>query len=166
MRFVSTEPGADPIVVEGHLAVSPRRVFEAWTDPKIVTKWFGPEPGSLASASIDLRPGGRWRFVETTDGPLSTSFEGEYLEIVPDELLVFTWIKVTGGRGGRRQETPTSKVEIRFRRARGGTDLRITHSDLDADSRVGFRQGWEGGTTNLAAFLEEAEASRSPTIPR
>lgn len=162
MSFVRTEPGADPIVVEGHVQATPARVFEAWTEPAIVKQWFGPEPGTLAEASIDLRPGGRWRFVESATAHGFTAFEGEYLDVVVDELLVFTWAKVIERRAGRREETPPSKVEISFVPASGGTDLRIVHSSLDRESRIGFRFGWEAGTANLVAFL----AAESPVAEK
>ena len=75
----NTEPGADPIVVEGYFAAAPARVFQAWTDPDIVMRWFGRVPNSLHSATIDLRRGGAWRFVESSDDVKSVGFEGEYV---------------------------------------------------------------------------------------
>ncbi len=50
MEFVKSAPGDDPIVVEGFFAATPAKVFEAWTDPNIVVKWFGQAPNSLHSA--------------------------------------------------------------------------------------------------------------------
>jgi uncharacterized protein YndB with AHSA1/START domain len=149
-----TEPGADPIIVEGHYPVPPARVFRAWTDPDVVKKWFGTTPGGLESATVDLRPGGRWSFIEHASQDTIAGFEGEYVEVVTDELLVFTWSKFTSDRGtGKRQSTPVSRVEIRFVPAAGGTDMRLAHSKLDADSRIGFRVGWELGSANLASLL-------------
>jgi uncharacterized protein YndB with AHSA1/START domain len=67
MEFVKSVPGDDPIVVEGYFAATPARVFEAWTDPDIVVKWFGRAPNSVLSAIIDLRPGGAWQFLLSKD---------------------------------------------------------------------------------------------------
>ena len=47
MQFVKTEPGTDPIIVEGFFAATPAKVFEAWTKPDIVVKWFGHKPNSI-----------------------------------------------------------------------------------------------------------------------
>ena len=55
LDFLQTEQGDDPVVVEGHFAAPPAKVFQAWTDPDIVMKWFGPAPNSLHSAAIDLQ---------------------------------------------------------------------------------------------------------------
>jgi len=154
LSFVTSEPGADPIVVEGRYPVSPGRVFEAWTDPAVVKQWFGTEPGALEHAAIDLRPGGRWRFTERTTGGTSTGFEGEYLEVVRDQLLVFTWAKITEHHeSGRRESTPCSTVEIRFVADGDGTAMRIVHSNLDTESQAGFSAGWAMGTANLARLL-------------
>ncbi len=75
LPFVQTAPGADPIIVTGFLAASPAKVFRAWTDPKVVMKWFGPTPGALISAEIDLRQGGKWRFVMVDDGAMIMGFQ-------------------------------------------------------------------------------------------
>ncbi len=40
LEFVTTEPGDDPIIVEGYIAATPARLFRAWTDPNIVTQWL------------------------------------------------------------------------------------------------------------------------------
>ncbi len=114
MSYVLTEPGADPIVVEGRFAAPPVEVFRAFTDPDIVMKWFGPRPNSLHSASIDLQPGGVWRFLESKDEERSVGFEGEYLQIEPGKRLVFTWSKVVARSSGERDATPASRVEIAF----------------------------------------------------
>ncbi|MFD1611685.1 SRPBCC family protein [Sphingomonas tabacisoli] len=41
------------------------RVFEAWTDPKQIAQWFGPDGFTVESLECDIRPGGRWRFIYT-----------------------------------------------------------------------------------------------------
>jgi uncharacterized protein YndB with AHSA1/START domain len=48
-------------------------VFEAWTDPKHLAQWWGPDGFSLTSASYDLRVGGQWRFV--MHGPDGTDYD-------------------------------------------------------------------------------------------
>ncbi len=162
MSFVTSEPGADRIVVEAHYPVRPSRVFRAWTDPAVVKKWFGSDPGALEHAEVDLRPGGKWRFTEHTSGATATGFEGEYLEIVTDQFLMFTWCKVTEERTtGQRESTPDSVVEIRFVADGDGTAMRIVHSRLDPESRLGFSTGWTMGLANLSRELG-ASARSSP----
>lgn len=149
MQFVKTEPGADPIVVEAYIAAPPEAVYGAWTDPEIVMKWFGPKPGTLLSADIDLRVGGAWRFVMHEDGVESMGFEGDYLTIEPNRRLVLNWSKFTKS-SGQNAATPMSRVDIVLSPNGSGTDIRIVHSAIDDENmRRGFTGGWEHGIANL-----------------
>ena len=158
VEFVRTEPGDDPIIVEGYFAATPAKVFQAWTDPTIVRKWFGPRPNSLHSASIDLRPGGVWRFLESKGGEKSMGFEGKYLVIEPDQRLVFTWSQVITHTNGERRSTPYSQVEIIFTPKGKGTDVRLVHSAIHSEAtRRGFCGGWESAFKAMSAVLSHAE---------
>ena len=159
MEFVRTEPGADPIVVEGYFAAPPARVFEAWTNPNIVVKWFGRAPNSLHSATIDLRPGGAWKFLKSKDDDKSIGFEGQYLDIQPGEKLVFSWAHVIAHANGEREATPYSRVEVIFTPKGRGTHVRLVHSAIRSqDARRGIGGGWEAAFTFLVNALEESES--------
>ena len=156
LEFVASEPGQDPVVVEGYFSAAPATVFRAWTDPDIVMKWFGPRPNSLHSASIDLRQGGAWRFLESKDDEKAVGFEGEYLEVEPNRRLVFTWSKLTAHSGGS-DAAPGSRVEVTFSAEGTGTRLRLVHSAIHSDEmRRGFAGGWQRGFDNLTALLSSA----------
>ena len=114
LGFVRTEPGDDPIIAEAYIAATPTRLFRTWTDPNIVTQWLGRAPHFLHWATIDLRPGGAWQFLESRDAERSVGFEGEYLDIEPSERLVFTWSKVIAYATGERESTPSSQAEVVF----------------------------------------------------
>ena len=68
-------------------------VFEAMTKPEHVRRWWGclGEGYSVPVCEIDLRPGGRWRFVSRHPRG-EAAFHGEYREIAPPSRLVFTEI--------------------------------------------------------------------------
>lgn len=73
---------------------APRRlVFEAMTKPEHVKRWWGRlgEGYSVPVCEIDLRPGGKWRFVNKHPGG-EAAFYGEYREITPPSRVVFTEI--------------------------------------------------------------------------
>ena len=66
--------GADPrktwaldreIVLSRVIAAPRERVFQAWTDPRQIVQWFGPDGFIVETLECDIRPGGRWRFVFT-----------------------------------------------------------------------------------------------------
>jgi uncharacterized protein YndB with AHSA1/START domain len=65
-------------------------VYRAWTTPELIRRWWGGDRGECTSAEVDLRVGGRWRYVMIANGGFEVAFHGEYKEIVPDERLVST----------------------------------------------------------------------------
>src|SRR3954451_5718015 len=67
-------------------------VYAAYTTPELVRRWWAGRRGRVTHAEIDLRVGGRWRYVMLADGGFEVAFHGEYQEIVPDERLVNTEI--------------------------------------------------------------------------
>ena len=73
---------------------APRRlVFEAMTKPEHIKRWWGRlgEGYSVPVCEVDLRPGGRWRFVNRHPNG-EAAFHGVYREITPPERVVFTEI--------------------------------------------------------------------------
>ncbi len=91
--FTVTTPSAEEIRMT-RLFDAPRRlVFEAMTKPEHVTEWWGRlgEGYSVPVCEIDLRPGGRWRFVNRHPNG-EAAFHGEYREVTPPSRLVFTEI--------------------------------------------------------------------------
>src|SRR5689334_12263740 len=67
-------------------------VYKAWTTPELVSRWCSGRRGAMMRCEIDLRVGGRWRWVVVTEGGHEVGFHGEYRELVQDELIVCTEI--------------------------------------------------------------------------
>jgi uncharacterized protein YndB with AHSA1/START domain len=65
-------------------------VYKAWTTPELVKRWWHANRGEATIAEIDLRVGGRWRYVMVTPDGLEVAFHGEYREVVPNERIVST----------------------------------------------------------------------------
>lgn len=88
--MTSTSSTADREIVTTRLIDAPRElVFEAWTDPKHVAHWFGPDGFTNVTHSMDVRPGGVWRF--TMRGPDGKDWPNvvTYEQVVPPERLVY-----------------------------------------------------------------------------
>ncbi len=134
-----------------HYPVPPQKVWQAWTDPEALAKWWGPGPGhSVSAAELDVRVGGRFRIV--FGGPEGTDHEcaGVYREVTPIRKLVFTW---TWPRTTPERE---SLVTIVFRAAGSGTELDFRHEQLfDEKVRDGHRAGWTSSFEKLARFLRD-----------
>jgi len=67
-------------------------LWKVMTDPKRITNWWGPHGYTTTVVEMDVRPGGRWRFIQHTTGGEDVPFKGEFLEVVPPERLVQTFI--------------------------------------------------------------------------
>ena len=77
--------------MERLIPAPPERLFEYWTEPELVAKWFGPGDFDVSNSQLDLRPGGKWRTtIWSPEGKLRT-VSGVYSAIDPPRLLVFTW---------------------------------------------------------------------------
>ena len=92
-----------------------RIVFEAWTQPDLFKRWWGPKSmgASLASCEMDVRVGGKYRLVFNQ----GMEFFGKYLEVVPSSRLV--WTNEEGGESG-----PVTTVTFE---EKGGKTLLVLH---------------------------------------
>lgn len=77
------------LIITRILKASPERVFEIWTDPDHTSQWWGPEGFSTTTHSIDLEPGGLWRF--TMHGPDGRDYKNliEFIEVETPLRLVY-----------------------------------------------------------------------------
>jgi uncharacterized protein YndB with AHSA1/START domain len=89
---VLTLPADDQILIRREFDAPKHLVFKAWTTPELVSRWWPGRRGKMATAEIDLRVGGAWRYVMDAQGGFEVAFHGEYREIVPNERLVYTEI--------------------------------------------------------------------------
>lgn len=85
-----TLPADTEILITREFAAPRHLIYRAWTSPELVKKWWHAKRGTVTQADIDLRVGGRWRWVMVTNEGYEVAFSGEYLEIVPNERLVVT----------------------------------------------------------------------------
>src|SRR5580692_3966741 len=69
-----------------------RLVFEAWTQPELIKRWWAPKSTglSLLSCEVDVRAGGKYRFEFGLDGSKTMAFFGRYIEVTPHSRLVWT----------------------------------------------------------------------------
>jgi uncharacterized protein YndB with AHSA1/START domain len=67
------------------------RVYQAWTDPQKMMRWYAPAGAETLAAETDARVGGRFRVLMRTADGEEHDVSGVYREVVRDEKLVFTW---------------------------------------------------------------------------
>jgi uncharacterized protein YndB with AHSA1/START domain len=89
-KAVVTLPTETGILITREFAAPRHLVYRAWTEPALIRRWWAGRRGTVTVADVDLRVGGRWRFVMTAHGGFEVAFNGEYVEIAPEERIVFT----------------------------------------------------------------------------
>lgn len=86
-RMVLTLPSATEIVVTRTFDAPRRLVFEAMTRCEHLAKWWGPRGFELTECSIDLRPGGTYRYVQRAPDGGIHPFYGVWREIAPERIV-------------------------------------------------------------------------------
>ena len=85
-----TLPTDEQILITREFDAPKHLVFKAFTTPELVKRWWHANRGEATIAEIDLRVGGKWRYVMVAEGGFEVGFHGEYREIVPNERIVST----------------------------------------------------------------------------
>src|SRR5262249_16609518 len=85
-----TLPTDEQILITREFDAPRHLVFKAFTTPELVKRWWHANRGEVTECEIDLRVGGQWRYAMVTPDGFEVAFHGEYLELVPDELVVST----------------------------------------------------------------------------
>ena len=67
-------------------------VWKAFTDPERIPRWWGPHGSTAVVVEMDVRPGGRWRFLSRAPDREDVPFMGEYLEVEPPDRFKQTFI--------------------------------------------------------------------------
>src|SRR5262245_42507867 len=139
----------DALSLKRLLSARRARVFQAWTRPELMARWFFPAPGWTVSVSSDLRVGGRYEVrMLDAEGVLHLQY-GEYREIVPDTRLVFTW-------SCPELLVEESVVTVELTDRGESTELRLTH-ELPADPNIRreHEEGWNGCFASLERMLAD-----------
>ena len=126
-----------------------RRVFEAWTRPELMARWFFPDDGWSVDVKARVEVGGRYELsMRDPEGNLHRQF-GEYREIVPVSRIVFTWCCPDFA-------VVDSVVTVDLFDQGHETELVLTHELLDnPDIRRSHEQGWTGCLNQLNNMLEK-----------
>ncbi|MGO9956210.1 MAG: SRPBCC family protein [Solirubrobacteraceae bacterium] len=148
-------PADDQILITREFDAPPHLVFEAWTTPDLVKRWWHARRGEVTSIEVDLRVGGKWRYAMIANGGFEVAFHGEYREIVAGERIVSTEV-YEGAPGAEALTTAT------FTDHDGGTLLTILVEHANRENRdVHINAGMEDGLNDALALLEQVVRTRS-----
>jgi uncharacterized protein YndB with AHSA1/START domain len=123
-----------------------RIVFEAWTKPELLKRWWVPKSMgmSLLSCEADVRVGGRYRFEIALDAAKPMTFFGRYLEVTPHSRLVWT-----------NEETDGGAVTTVTFEEKGGKTLLVMHELYPSEAALDANCGMESAMPETFAQLDE-----------
>ena len=124
-----------------------RIVFEAWTRPDLLKRWWAPKSTgvSLLSCEADVRVGGRYRFEFGHEGSKSMAFFGRYIEVTPHSRLVWT-----------NEESDDGAVTTVTFEEKGGKTLLVMRELYPSKEALDASiAGMEGGMPETFAQLDE-----------
>jgi len=157
---VVTLPADDQILITREFAAPKHLVYKAWTTPELVKRWWSSEYGDMTVADIDLRVGGRWRYVMVREDGFEVAFHGEYREIVPNERIVSTEIYEGAIEDPAAVDEQTVVNNITFTEADGATTLTVLVECPTKDIRdVIMNSGMESGMQKAYDYLEKVAVS-------
>jgi uncharacterized protein YndB with AHSA1/START domain len=149
------------LVIERTLEYPPERIFDAFTDPDQLTKWWWPSGFACPAAEVDLRVGGTYRLAMEWPGSIpgeaqfSHYLAGEYYEIDRPNRLVMSGRAVDDEPG----ELFATLIEVTFEARDGGTVLTIRQSYFEpmppAEAMAGAEQGWSEQLDKLEQLLTD-----------
>src|ERR671919_1107631 len=146
---VVTLPTDTQILITREFAAPKHLVYKAWTIPELIKRWWSANRGEVTLAEVDLRVGGKWRYVMMADGGFEVGFHGEYREIIPNERIVSTEV-YEGMPEGEALNTMT------FTEVDGRTTLTILVQHERKEHRdAHIESGMEDGMQDAMDLLEQ-----------
>lgn len=156
--YYRPDPDRD-LVLERVVDVPRALVWDAWTTPEQLKKWFTPKPYQTTECEIDLRPGGTFRTVMRSPEGEEFDNAGCYLDVVANERLVWTSALAPGFRPATEPSDLAFTAVISLEDAPGGgtkyTAVAI-HGDPEVAKRhaeMGFHEGWGAALDQLVALV-------------
>jgi uncharacterized protein YndB with AHSA1/START domain len=148
-----TLPSDTQILITREFNAPRALVYRAWTTPELIKRWWGAERGEVTEVEVDLRVGGRWRYVSVTHAGFEFAFSGEYREIVENERLVWTEVY---------EQMPEHEAlnTLTLTEQGGRATLTILVEHASKESRdAHLDSGMEPGMQDALRLLEQVAAS-------
>jgi uncharacterized protein YndB with AHSA1/START domain len=160
IQLPKTDPKLD-LILDRTIDVPPELIWMAWTQPEHLKHWFCPKPWMVTQAEVDLRPGGIFKFHMRGPEGEASDHEGCYLEVVPNQKLVWTIALLAGFRPAPVTDFPSFTATLTLIPQAAGTRYIATVCHRDEAARqkheaMGFNEGW---ATCLNQLVEYAHAS-------
>lgn len=138
-----------PLQIRRTLGAPREKVFQAWTEPEELKKWFAPgDDYSTPVVEVDLRVGGSYQVVMKSPQGILHRLSGVFREVRPPAKLVYTW----SWEGENRSET---LVTVEFLARGDSTEIILTHEPFPTrEAQREHETGWSGCLNRLSITLQ------------
>ena len=153
-----TLPTDEQILITREFDAPRHLVYQAITTPALVKRWWNAKRGEVTIAAIELRVGGKWRYVMVTDDGSEVGFHGEYREIVPNERIVST--EVYEGAPGGDENGTVNTVTLAEKDGRTTMTTLVQAPSKEIRDAI-IQSGMEAGMQDAMDLLEEVAVSLS-----
>ncbi|HYD35169.1 MAG TPA: SRPBCC domain-containing protein [Vitreimonas sp.] len=147
------------LTIERQFAASKEKVWTAWTDSKILEKWWAPEPYKAVTESFSFTEGGKWHYYMA--GPNNEKHWSmmEYESINPQDNFT-AWDSFADDKGNRNTTMPVSQFKTEFIEKEGQTRVKTVIIFKDVASmnqlmEMGMAEGLAMGHRQLDAVLAQ-----------
>lgn len=160
------------LTIARRIAAPRRAVWQAWAEPRLLEEWFCPRPWRAEVKAMDLRPGGAFRTVmHGPAGERHDEGDGCFLEVVPEERIVFTSVLGAGWRpviaSNQGCDLPmTAIITMVDAGADDGDGTlytgRVLHANAEDRKKheaMGFEPGWGAAIAQLEAVARRLAAA-------
>ena len=150
MAATVTGTGSIDLRLTRRFAAPRERVFNAWTTPEALKRWWCPPGWAPERIDVDLRTGGAYCLeMRQLDGDTVVSIQGRFLHVHRPERLVYTW-----QWRGAFEEMPETRVTVEFHSIDGGTEVVVVHQNFP-DVRIWqrHRSGWIAACDRMERLL-------------
>ena len=134
-----TDESGHMVRIERTFAAAAEDVFDAWTSPEVMRRWFHPGPDwDTPEAEVELRVGGKVRVVMRKPDGTQVEAQGEYTLIDRPRRLAMTWTF---------DDDPSNEqlIELSFSESEGSTTVLMINSGISTDERRHAQDwGWHG----------------------
>jgi uncharacterized protein YndB with AHSA1/START domain len=143
-----TEESGRVVRIERTFDASAEEVFDAWTNPEVMRRWFHCEPDwATPKAEVELRVGGHVRIVMRRPNGTEVEAHGEYTLIDRPHHLVMIW---TFGDDPSNEQL----IELTFSESDGSTTVLMVNSGISTGERRDSQdEGWHGCLDELERVL-------------
>jgi uncharacterized protein YndB with AHSA1/START domain len=137
------------LVVRKTIRATPERLFDAWTRPEELKKWWGPQSVTCVGAAVELTVGGGYRIANQSPNGNVVWITGDFEIIDRPNRLVYTWRLGT-------EIGPAERVTVTFEPRGTSTEVTVTHERIPSiPVRDVHEQGWHGCLDGLAEYLSQ-----------